>query len=401
MKHKIYFFPFLIFLSLSQLFGQETFSNNKQNGIIPIEYRGHIYVKGKVNNVEGNFVFDTGADNLYFDSLFYDKSHFSYDSIAIAKLPGAGTGMQTVEVILNSVDFNSGEIDYKTNVVPIMSLKTILGDFADGILGLDYFSDKVLEINYQKNYMKVHHEIDSLTYIEYSKIQCQKIGNKLFVPLTVHINDSISISEIFTLDLGSGGSVSITSPVALKNGFDKCISKKVKYHTKYGGVGGESESYGFYAKSIEVGGYKLSHFGADYSLDKSGALASTKHAGLLGNDVLERFDVIIDFKSSCLYLKPNAKFSEDYSFSRLGFSYIDRSKTFGAWIVTGLYENSSAEKCGLQIDDKIIAIDGKDINNIDYNQQKEHIKKASKLKLKIIRNNIKRDMEIQLNPILK
>jgi len=33
-------------------------------------------------------------------------------------------------------------------VVPVLNLKPILGDFADGIIGLDYFSNSVLQINY-------------------------------------------------------------------------------------------------------------------------------------------------------------------------------------------------------------------------------------------------------------
>ena len=44
-----------------------------------------------------------------------------------------------------------------------------------------------------------------------------------------------------------------------------------------------------------------------YNVDKSGALASDKHYGLLGNKIYERFDVLIDFLNNDMYLKPNKK----------------------------------------------------------------------------------------------
>lgn len=395
MKIKIVIF-FYIFCSF-QLYSQEI-TNNK---IIPIEYRGHIYIKGMVENKEGYFVFDTGANNLYFDSLFYNNSNFNYDSIAMAKLPGAGKEPQKVKVIINTVIFNFGDFIYKTKIVPVLSLKTILGDFADGIIGLDYFSNKSLEINYKQNYMKIYDKIDSTLVLKYNKIQCENFKNKLYVPITFNVNDTISITDKFILDLGSGGSITLNRPIAIKYNLNNNIINKAKYYTKYGGVGGESESYSFVAKSIDIGWYNLKYFEANYSTDESGALSSTQYAGLLGNEILERFDVIIDFATNCLYLKPNIAFADTFKFSKLGFRFVDRSKTLGAFIVTGFYENSQAEKSGLQIDDRIIEINDMSVKNMDYQQQQNYINKTNKLILKVERATEQFNFEIIQSQILK
>lgn len=402
MKEKIYLSLYLSICCFFQLISQESKIKNKvPQHLIPIDYRGHIYIKGKVKNIAGNFVFDTGADNLYLDSLFYNNNNLKYDSIAIARLPGVGKEPQKVKVILNSVKFDFGDLKYETKTVPILSLKTILGDYADGIIGSNYFSNIALEINYQKNYIKIHDNIDILLFLQYTKIQCENIKNKLYVPLSFKINDNITISGKFILDLGYGESVTLTRPIALKYELNKNIKDKVRYFTKYGGIGGESESYSFIAKSIDIGGYKLKHFEAEYGTDESGALSSTKYAGLIGNEILERFDLIIDFKTSCLYIKPNSKFADIFKFSQLGFSFVDRSKTLGALIVTGFYENSQAEKSGLQIDDKITEINDIPIKDMDYHKQIDFINKTERLLLKVKRPTEQLIIEILQSQILK
>lgn len=382
------------------LFSQD---NNKiiPQNIIPVEYRRHIFIKGTVNEIDGNFVFDTGADNLYFDSLFYSKNNFKYDSIGTGKVPGAGKELQNLKVIMNAVRFDFNGQNYKTKTVPILNLKPILGDIADGIIGLNYFSNKILEINYAQNYLKILDKIDSLSLLQYTRIKCQNVNGRLYIPVTLKINNAVSITDKFLIDLGCGSTIALNSPVALKYNLDRIITNKARYYTKYRGVGGESESYAFIAKSVEIGGYQLNHFEAEYSMDKSGSLSSHKHAGLLGNKILERFDVIIDFKTNCLYIKPGITFSNAFMFSKLGFSFVDRCETLGALVVTGLFGNSQAEKSGLQIDDRIIAIDNIPVKEMDYQKQEEYINKAKRLVLGVKRGTELLNIEIVQSQILR
>lgn len=88
--------------------GQEREQIAPPDGIIPIVARGHLYIQGSADNIEGNFVFDTGASGLYFDTTFYSENEFGYENLVNAKLPGAGATPQDVIVILDSVDFSFG-----------------------------------------------------------------------------------------------------------------------------------------------------------------------------------------------------------------------------------------------------------------------------------------------------
>ncbi len=117
--------------------------------------------------------------------------------------------------------------------------------------------------------------------------------------------------------------------------------------------------------------------------------------GLLGNEILERFDLIIDLVNNILYLKPNDKFANEFDFSKLGFSYVDRSKTQGAWVVSGFIVGSNAEKSGLKIDDRIIEINGKPVKEIDFYSHGKYLFEKETLLLKIERNSNHFDIKIE------
>jgi PDZ domain-containing protein len=368
-------------------------------GAIPIVYRGHLYVIGSADSTEGNFVFDTGASNLYYDSIYYAGGDFKYSNFWNAKLPGAGKTPQDVIVIADSVNFRFGNNLYQTKNIPVLHLKPILGDFADGIFGMEYFSHSVLEINYKNEFMRIFPTIDSVDVSQYCKIDLIKKDNRLYIPLKVKINDTLLIEGEFQLDLGSGGTIAFTSSTTTKFQLLETVGLKTHYFTKYGGVGGESSRYDFMANSLKIGDFILDNVTMNFHLDKSGAMASDKHFGLLGNKIYERFNVYIDFTDNAIYLKPNKNFREAFEFSRLGFTYVDRSQTLKSWIVTGLYTGSDAEINGLKIDDKILSVNEISVDSISYESQEKFFADLNKVKLKIDRNSVFREIEFSLQSI--
>ncbi|MDR2146956.1 MAG: PDZ domain-containing protein [Tannerella sp.] len=368
---------------------------------IPIVYHDHIYFPSQVDSISGNFLFDTGADGLYLDSTFYATNRFRKFKFANGTLPGAGAGKpQKVLIIKDTVSFTIQNYDNNLSFIPVFLLKPILGDFADGIIGREPFLDKIMEINYFHEYIRLHNDVSAIDTSGYERISMKKERNRLFVPATIHINETVSIQEYLLLDLGSGGSIDITSPTADKYKLPEEITGKISYFTKYGGISGQSSSYYFRANSIEIGKYRLDNVTMRYTEDKSGALSSDKHAGLLGNEVLERFDIIIDFKKNDLYFKPNSNYGKPFDFSKLGFGYVDRNVTMDAWIVTGLFKGSNAEIAGLEIDDKIISINGIDIHDISLKKQSDFWKKTDKASLLIMRNGEEKRIEFDLKYVL-
>lgn len=356
--------------------------------IIPIEYNRHIYLKGSLNGEPlSNFIFDTGADILYVDSSYHIESNMKFDNLKESHAGGAGTTRQKVKIIRDELSFDfSGNI-YESGIGIILNLRSILGDFVDGMIGKVYFKDKAVEVDYVKKYMKIYDSILDMNLTEYKRIETKFVNNRILVPITIKITEDINVTDYFLLDLGSGGSIDLTSPAAKKYGIDSKITDKAYYYTTRGGIGGESRSYDFNMPEVSIGGYVLKDVIVRRSLDRTGALSSSYHAGLLGNDILSRFDLVIDFKNNDIYVKPNGDINKPFNNTTFGFSFTNNFKTLGHWVVNGFYKGFSAEKSGMKINDRIIEVNGIPTKEINTFELQAKILDSDSIKLKMERNN--------------
>ena len=69
-----------------------------------------------------------------------------------------------------------------------------------------------------------------------------------------------------------------------------------------------------------------------------------------------------------------------------GFSYTDRSRTLGYWIVNSLAEESNAEKAGLRNGDRIAAVNGRDVKGISLEERKTFFDGMTEITLTIQRD---------------
>jgi hypothetical protein len=368
-------------------------------GAVPIIYCGYILVPVSFDSVKGNFLLDTGAQNVHFDSIFYSDNPFAYNYLKEIKIWGIGNSFQIATLIRDTIYFQLKDESYKTRNIVVHSLKPIGGDIIDGLVGLKFFSNKVLEINYPRQFINIFSTIDSVNTSGYSSIPIERQEGQIFIPLKITLNDKVSFNGKYLVDIGSSLST-ITSSVAYNYKFDEVIERKVGYYTKYGGVGGYSAGFDFIADSLTISNFFLKNVNMSYSSDTAGLMASEDFYGIIGNNILERFDIIFDFNNDSLYLKPNKKFKEPYEFDKLGFTYVDRHKTKGGWVVTGLSNNSQAEKKGLLIDDIIISVNDIPVEKIQYSYFSDYFKKVDEVILVVNRAGNILEIEFDIAPMI-
>jgi len=365
---------------------------------IPAIYYDYLHLHLKIDSAEGSFLFDTGFNNLCIDSIFFYSSQLEYLSSSGGKIYGIGNAYQRMNLIDDTIDFSMGGRNYRTSFIPVLDLKPIGGDYVDGLLGTKHFINNVVEVNYTEGYIRIHETIDSVDVSDYSKIALEKSGFHYFIPVTLKINDSIIITGNFLVDTATPGST-LTSFVALKHDLTSQITHKILYYTMYGGIGGESSGYDFSADSVSITDYGLQNVILSYSLDTAGSLAAEEYIGILGNNILDRFDLLFDFRSGYLHLKPNENFSKPYEFDKMGFVFVDRCKTMGGWIVSGMYQDSPAEKEGLMIDDKIISVNETPVEEIPFERQEDYFEKMKEVKLVVSRAGTLHTFEFVLAPL--
>ena len=120
-------------------------------------------------------------------------------------------------------------------------------------------------------------------------------------------------------------------------------------------------------KEVKIGPYRFRNvpiyiFKDDYNVTSYPFLG-----GLIGNDILRRFNCILNYEKRDFYLIPNSHFAEpfDYSYSGIELYFLD-----GQVVVGDVAQGSPAEASGLQEGDVVVAI------NKVFNQNLTQLKAA-------------------------
>lgn len=186
-------------------------------------------------------------------------------------------------------------------------------------------------------------------------------------PIRVKINDELSFDGNFLVDMGSSGSLSISSNLASRLRLSSALTdvKKKIYDT--GGVGGSRTDYIFKADRVTVAGADILDMRLDFSGNTQGMMAEDSYDGLVGNGLLEYFDVIIDFARCEMWLCPNRNFGSTKRYE----SGMTLTPQADCWVVNGLVEGGNAQKVGIKRGDVITAINGLTPDKVDIKQLKK------------------------------
>lgn len=364
---------------------------------INFDYDTHLYLKSNIEKSNANLIFDTGADGLYLDSVFIAKNKMTFTKLGYAKLGGTGGKEQKVDIIRDSLCYKLNNISLKSVMTPILQLRPIVGRKVDGIVGNSEFKDKTIFINYINQKLYVFKSSNEEILKDYKKIAVIERKNRYFINATVNIKKDLLINGEFLIDLGSGGIIDITNKVSLQNALNDKIKNKITSNSINNGVGGDGSDTYFMSESVSVNDFTFKNENLSYSNNVSGALSDRDYLGLIGNGFFQRFDLIIDFKSKYLYLKPNINFHKKPAFNNLGFSCVDRTDIEKGFIVSALFKNSEVEKKGLKLGDIITHINDKNVEDIDDYTFFKKTKNKQKIKIRFKRDNIVQEIYFTTN----
>src|SRR5262249_32950819 len=96
---------------------------------------------------------------------------------------------------------------------------------------------------------------------------------------------------------------------------------------------------------------------AALSLETQGALAATDNDGPIGNEILRRFKVTLDYSQQRMWLEANGHLAEPFPSDMSGIEFDSSGENCRIFKVTDIAENSPASEAGIQPGDEIVAID--------------------------------------------
>lgn len=368
---------------------------------VKFEKDGSFYIYATVNDsIKGRFIFDTGASGLYFDSIFINQHNSIIRSaLDTARMRGAGaTGYKQVLLVKDTIKINAGNYSHNFTHAPILKLREINGENIAGIIGNEFIQNQALAIDNDRLTLKIdtvvkHEKYESIIPFDY-------IGGRIYLNVHIEIKEDEIVTARLLMDLGCSDAIILNTPYfnsLTKKGI--LPEKTIDYTILYAGaLGGNSNGGDFRSVSIKLGDYIINNPIISFSKDTLGAFSNTNYDGLLGNEILDRYNYTIDYKNQKLYLIENSKSEKDFKTTLSGFYALKTSKEA---IVMSIYYQSEAYKNGLQLGDTIVAVNNKKIENLTDKKFYEELKKEGKaIKLTIRRNLKQTDISFKLRYLL-
>jgi len=124
--------------------------------------------------------------------------------------------------------------------------------------------------------------------------------------------------------------------------------------------------------------------------------------GILGNQVLRRFEVIIDYPDSMLYLKPTRTYKQKFNYDRSGMLIYAIGHNLKDFYVNTIIPGSPAEEAGIREGDLILKIRGLPASLFDLASINRMLMKRTgkKIKVTIERNGVRMEKSFRLRDLI-
>ena len=341
---------------------------------------GIITFKARVSNFPDtlNFILDTGSGGISLDSLTAERLKIKTE-LSDRTIRGIA-GIKQVQFAYNHQlhlpGLNVDSLNFHINDYDVLT--SAYGEKVDGIIGYSFFSRYIVKIDYDSNVVFVY----SKGTMKYPR------GGFLLRPLLVNlpvvttsIKDEKEILSRYYFDTGAGMCLLLSSDFVSDSNFIN--PKRRWYSTQAEGLGGKAPMRQGVIKQVRIGPYKFRNVPTYIFDDEYNVTQYPYLGGLIGNDLLRRFNLIVNYDRRDLYLIPNSHFKEpfDYAYTGLGMYVID-----GEIRVIDVMPNSPAQEAGFQPGDIIMAV----ANNFSKNIQAYKVLMQTaneKLKILVLRDD--------------
>uniref|UniRef100_UPI004027BCD9 aspartyl protease family protein n=1 Tax=Candidatus Limisoma sp. TaxID=3076476 RepID=UPI004027BCD9 len=269
-------------------------------GEIPFAIAGdsRIYVTAFVNGSDSlRFLVDTGASSIVLNTNSPKLKGLIHNGESADNLGASGE---------NSVEYSNdnsvkvGSIQYDNAGCAHIPYPP---EYWDGVFGLNGLAAFNIEINYDD--FKIYcYPKDTLTvddsFVSFPFIYKYDVP---FVQLPVKLNGKLH-NLLLEIDTGSDRIIDLNTPFVNKNRLLD-TQKPFAISRIASSDGGSGELKNVFFDEVIVGPYIMPKVAGAFSTLSSGMQSKEDIDGMIGNNFLKRFNILIDFKSNNIYLQPN------------------------------------------------------------------------------------------------
>jgi len=284
-----------------------------------------------------------------------------------------GAGGNRHEVLFaRNISLVINQLSYRyplTPVIPIDSIMaTSLGRHVDGLLGINVFSDYILQFDFPGERFILHPSSTFNAPDGAVELPIAWVENRPTVTLTIQTGD-IESEAVFLLDFGMGGTLRFTTGYTDRQQLPEKLQPNVASGNEHG-LGGALESLVARLPRLKIGDIRLDSLVVTMAREKEGRDAYPKWDGLVGLGLMSRFTVYLDITGNRIWFQPNKRFDRpsEYITTGLSFEPQDFKKQL---VVSGVKEGSNADEAGFRPGDIIYTVAGELASDLNVREWKE------------------------------
>jgi len=357
---KIFTILFFIFLAASSL-AQEILSQPESKLITRFPFKqfsgGVMVIQAQFGNIPDtlNFILDTGSGGISLDSATCAEFRIASKETDTT-ITGIG-GIRKVPFVFDETlrlpGLDVDHLNFHVNNYDVLT--SVYGEKVDGIIGYSFFSRYIVAINFDSAYIEVFTQ---------GKMSYPKGGTTLHPVFTalpiqwLNIKDRRKMGYNFYFDTGAGLCFLMSEKFAQDSSI--LLSKRRPVVTQAQGMGGRLQMRLTLVKEVKIGPYRFRQVPTYLYEDEFNVTSFPFTGGLIGNDLLHRFNMILNYAKREIHLLPNSHYNDkfDYAYTGLGIYYENSKITVGD-VIPG----SPAEKAKFMVGDEIVAV----ANNFSHN----------------------------------
>lgn len=393
----------LVLVVIISFFVENITATNKPKSIysIPFEIVGsYVILHVKINDSSPlNLILDSGIRNTIITELDQgDRISLNYSDVK--ELMGLGGGNHLEAYTSNSNTLKTGKfkMEFKTVYVlknDVFNLSRHTGTRINGLIGVDFFQDYIVEINYSSKRIRMYDPSTFEMPKGYDVLPVTLESQKMFVKLTVLEPDSTRKSVKMLLDTGA----------ELNAWFQTMTKESVHTPAKWiPGTIGEglngliTGKYG-HIPQICFGDFCLKNPIVSFpdSSTIAGIVLNSKRDGTIGSQLLSRFNLFIDYKQKKFYFKPNSTFTKRYTYNVAGIEIIQVSQYFTLTEVLDVWKNSPAFLAGVKTGDEIIEVNGTSAFQMSLGEIRKIFETPSKNTLSLTLRRDKQEISVRID----
>lgn len=340
-----------VFLPPGDLADDFSFASGGDSATIAFFYvNRHIYLPVKIEKggPERLFLLDSGAGMTMIDKGLAETLGLEVGG----KIPGAGAGGMTDFSMTRIPRFSTGGIEFEEQTAIIYPIADLTGRYSGietgGVLGYDFLSRFVTRIDYEKR---------AVTFFRPGSQPSIEGADTVQAPLFHKILSTGAVLDgkhegTFLIDTGANSSV-LQKPFADANGL---LDGRKTVEIIVAGAGGEDRAAVARFGSIRIGETELAGPVFTIPLGGKGIGAFEGISGVIGNDILERFTVWLDYGNQLAVLRPNRSAGDPFWPDRSGMQITADDE--GALVVRLVIPGSPAARIGIRPGDTLETVGG-------------------------------------------